>query len=110
MLNILNGGAHTGWQSTDAQEFMVMPLGAETFAEGLRWGADIYHALKQVLKNKGILGLVGPYGVTPRPFNRIAYAVVEVVDAPDEVGDRAWGKLALQRFPGASRSNSGERT
>ena len=39
MLNILNGGAHTAWQSTDAQEFMVMPLGAPSFAEGLRWGA-----------------------------------------------------------------------
>ncbi len=50
MMNILNGGAHTGWQSTDAQEFMVMPLGAESFAEGLRWGAEIYHNLKAVLK------------------------------------------------------------
>ncbi|MBA3072072.1 MAG: phosphopyruvate hydratase, partial [Anaerolineae bacterium] len=40
MMNILNGGAHTNWQSTDAQEFMVMPLGAPSFAEGLRWGAE----------------------------------------------------------------------
>ncbi len=46
MLNILNGGVHTGWQSTDAQEFMVMPLGAPSFAEGLRWGAEVYHALR----------------------------------------------------------------
>ena len=46
MMNILNGGAHTAWQSTDAQEFMVMPFGAPSFAEGLRWGAEIYHALK----------------------------------------------------------------
>ena len=53
MLNILNGGAHTGWQSTDFQEFMVMPVGAESFREGLRWGAEIYHALKGVLKSKG---------------------------------------------------------
>ena len=51
MMNILNGGAHTAWQSTDAQEFMVMPLGAPSFAEGLRWGAEIYHALKSVLKS-----------------------------------------------------------
>ncbi len=43
MLNILNGGAHTAWQSTDAQEFMVMPLGADSFTEGIRWGAEIYH-------------------------------------------------------------------
>ena len=41
MMNILNGGAHTGWQSTDFQEFMVMPSGAPSFAEGLRWGAEI---------------------------------------------------------------------
>jgi enolase len=53
MMNILNGGAHTAWQSTDAQEFMVMPLGAPSFAEGLRWGAEIYHALKGVLKSRG---------------------------------------------------------
>ncbi|MCB9078119.1 MAG: phosphopyruvate hydratase [Anaerolineaceae bacterium] len=53
MMNILNGGAHTGWQTTDFQEFMVMPVGAESFREGLRWGAEIYHALKKVLKSKG---------------------------------------------------------
>ncbi|MGH7163351.1 MAG: phosphopyruvate hydratase, partial [Planctomycetota bacterium] len=47
MLNILNGGAHTGWQSTDFQEFMVMPSGAPSFREGLRWGAEIFHALKK---------------------------------------------------------------
>jgi len=55
MMNILNGGAHTSWQTTDAQEFMVMPLGAPTFAEGLRWGAEIYHTLKGVLKAKGVI-------------------------------------------------------
>ncbi|MDM8527036.1 phosphopyruvate hydratase [Anaerolineales bacterium HSG24] len=53
MMNILNGGAHTGWQTTDFQEFMVMPVGAPTFREGLRWGAEIYHNLKKVLKGKG---------------------------------------------------------
>lgn len=62
MMNILNGGAHTGWQSTDAQEFMVMPLGAPTFAEGLRWGAEVYHALKSVLKSRGYTTLVGDEG------------------------------------------------
>src|SRR6187549_2445799 len=50
MMNILNGGAHTAWQSTDMQEFMVMPFGAPSFSEGVRWGAEIYHALKSVLK------------------------------------------------------------
>jgi enolase len=59
MMNILNGGVHTGWQSTDAQEFMVMPLGASTFAEGLRWGVVVYHALRAVLKMRGYSTLVG---------------------------------------------------
>ncbi len=62
MMNILNGGAHTNWQSTDMQEFMVMPLGAPSFAEGLRWGAEIYHALKSVLKDRGYITLVGDEG------------------------------------------------
>ncbi len=55
MMNILNGGAHTGWQSTDFQEFMVMPFGASSFAEGLRWGSEIYQALKGVLKSRGYI-------------------------------------------------------
>jgi len=62
MLNILNGGAHTGWQTTDFQEFMVMPVGADSFREGLRWGAEIYHALKKVLKSKDYNTNVGDEG------------------------------------------------
>jgi len=62
MMNILNGGAHTGWQSTDAQEFMVMPFGATSFAEGLRWGAEIYQSLKNVLKSRSYTALVGDEG------------------------------------------------
>src|SRR5512135_1010000 len=62
MMNILNGGAHTNWQSTDAQEFMIMPFGASSFAEGLRWGAEIYQALKGVLKAHGYVTLVGDEG------------------------------------------------
>jgi len=62
MLNILNGGAHTGWQTTDFQEFMVMPVGAKSFQEALRWGAEIYHTLKKVLKKKGYNTNVGDEG------------------------------------------------
>jgi len=62
MMNILNGGAHTGWQTTDFQEFMVMPVGADSFQEGLRWGAEIYHALKNVLKTGGYNTNVGDEG------------------------------------------------
>ncbi|MHC4817515.1 MAG: phosphopyruvate hydratase, partial [Planctomycetota bacterium] len=62
MMNIVNGGAHTGWQSTDFQEFMVMPSGAPSFREGLRWGTEIYHALKKVLKKRGHVTQVGDEG------------------------------------------------
>ncbi|HUN21723.1 MAG TPA: phosphopyruvate hydratase [Anaerolineales bacterium] len=62
MANILNGGEHTGWQSTDIQEFMVMPLGAETYGEALRWISEIYHALRTVLKKGGYSTQVGDEG------------------------------------------------
>lgn len=62
MLNILNGGAHTGWQTTDFQEFMVMAVGAPSFSEGLRWSTEIYHNLKKVLKKSGYNTNVGDEG------------------------------------------------
>ncbi len=62
MVNILNGGAHTNWESTDLQEFMVMPVGASSFSEGLRMSAEIFHALKKVLKDKKYGTLVGDEG------------------------------------------------
>src|SRR5579875_3566640 len=61
MMNILNGGAHAD-NSVDVQEFMVLPIGAGTFAEGLRWGAETYHALKSVLKQHGLSTGVGDEG------------------------------------------------
>jgi len=57
LMNILNGGRHADWQSTDIQEFMVVPAGAPSFAEALRWGAEIYHALRRLIKDRG--GSVG---------------------------------------------------
>jgi enolase len=61
MMNILNGGAHAD-NSIDFQEFMVMPIGAESFSEGLRWGVEIFHHLKSVLKSKGYSTNVGDEG------------------------------------------------
>lgn len=61
MMNILNGGAHAD-NKIDFQEFMVMPIGASTFSEGLRWGVEIFHALKSVLKKKGFSTNVGDEG------------------------------------------------
>ena len=61
MLNILNGGAHAD-TNVDVQEFMIAPIGAATFAEALRWGAEVYHALKSVLKGRGLTTSVGDEG------------------------------------------------
>jgi enolase len=102
MLNILNGGAHTGWQSTDAQEFMVMPLGAASFAEGLRWGAEIYHALKSVLKDRGYTALVGDEGGYAPALKANAEAVEVILVAIEKAGFKAGEEIALALDPAAS--------
>jgi enolase len=102
MLNILNGGAHTGWQSTDAQEFMVMPLGAASFAEGLRWGAEIYHALKSVLKERGYTALVGDEGGYAPALKANSEAVEVILAAIEKVGFKAGEEVALALDPAAS--------
>ncbi len=102
MLNILNGGAHTGWQSTDAQEFMVMPLGAESFAEGLRWGAEIYHTLKQVLKDKGYTVLVGDEGGFAPALKSNSEAVEVILEAIQRAGYQAGEQIGLALDPAAS--------
>jgi len=102
MMNILNGGAHTGWQSTDAQEFMVMPLGAESFAEGLRWGAEIYHNLKAVLKSRGYTALVGDEGGYAPALKANAEAVEVILEAIQKAGYKAGEQVAIALDPAAS--------
>jgi enolase len=102
MLNILNGGAHTGWQSTDAQEFMVMPLGAPSFSEGLRWGAEIYHALKTVLKERGYTALVGDEGGYAPALKANAEAVEVILEAIEKAGYQAGKDVAIALDPAAS--------
>ena len=102
MMNILNGGTHTGWQSTDAQEFMVMPLGAETFAEGLRWGAEIYHVLKTVLKGRGYTALVGDEGGYAPALKANAEAVEVILEAIEKAGYKAGEQVAIALDPAAS--------
>jgi enolase len=102
MLNILNGGAHTGWQSTDAQEFMVMPLGAPTFSEGLRWGAEIYHALKTVLKERGYTALVGDEGGYAPALKANAEAVEVILEAIHKAGYKAGEQVSIALDPAAS--------
>jgi enolase len=104
MLNIMNGGAHTGWQSTDMQEFMVMPFGASSFGEGLRWGAEIYHSLKSVLKEKGYGTLVGDEGGFAPSLKANNEAVELVLAAIEKAGFKAGkGKdVAIALDPAAS--------
>lgn len=104
MLNIMNGGAHTGWQSTDMQEFMVMPFGASSFSEGLRWGAEIYHSLKSVLKEKGYSTLVGDEGGYAPSLKANNEAVELVLAAIEKAGFKAGkGKdVAIALDPAAS--------
>ncbi|RPI31218.1 MAG: phosphopyruvate hydratase, partial [Chloroflexota bacterium] len=102
MLNILNGGAHTGWQSTDAQEFMVMPLGAPSFTEGLRWGAEIYHALKSVLKERGYTALVGDEGGYAPALKANSEAVEVILVAIEKAGYKAGEQVSIALDPAAS--------
>ncbi len=102
MMNILNGGAHTNWQSTDAQEFMVMPLGAPTFAEGLRWGAEIYHKLKEVLKGRGYATLVGDEGGYAPALKANNEAVEVILEAIEKAGYKAGEQVCIALDPAAS--------
>lgn len=102
MMNILNGGAHTGWQSTDAQEFMVMPLGAPNFAEGLRWSAEIYHTLKTVLKERGYTALVGDEGGYAPALKANNEAVEVILTAIEKAGYKAGEQIGIALDPAAS--------
>ncbi len=102
MMNILNGGAHTGWQSTDAQEFMVMPFGAPSFTECVRWGAEIYHALKSVLKEKGYSTLVGDEGGYAPQLKANVEAVEVILEAIGKAGFKAGKDVAIALDPAAS--------
>ena len=109
MLNILNGGAHTGWQSTDAQEFMIMPLGAGSFSEGLRWGAEIYQELKAVLREKGYTTLVGDEGGFAPALKSNAEAVELILVAIEKAGYKAGEQVSIALDPAASEFYDVER-
>ena len=95
MLNIVNGGAHTGWQTTNFQEFMVMPTGAPTFAEGLRWGTEVYQALKRVLKGRGYSTQVGDEGGFAPALGSDEEALDCIMQAITDAGHAGGIELAL---------------
>lgn len=102
MLNILNGGAHTAWQSTDFQEFMVMPVGASSFAEGLEWGAEVYHNLKTVLKGKGYTTLVGDEGGYAPALKTNEEAIEVILKAIETAGYKPGEQICIALDPAAS--------
>ena len=102
MMNIVNGGAHTGWQSTDFQEFMVMPVGAESFAEALRWGSEIYQALKKVLKGKGYSTNVGDEGGFAPALKNDEEAIEAILEATEAAGLEPGEEVMIALDPAAS--------
>jgi len=95
MMNILNGGAHAD-NKIDFQEFMVMPVGADTFSEGLRWGVEIFHALKSVLKAKGMNTNVGDEGgFAPPEIQSNDEAIETVLEAIEKAGYTPGEQVAI---------------
>jgi enolase len=94
MMNILNGGAHAD-NNVDVQEFMITPLGAATFTDALRWGAEVYHALKSVLKQRGLSTGVGDEGGFAPDLDSNRAALDLIVEAIGKAGFTAGQDVAL---------------
>jgi enolase len=102
MFNILNGGVHANWQGTDLQEFMIAPVGAPTFAEALRWGSEIYHTLKQVLKESGHSTGVGDEGGFAPALKKNVEALELIVQAIERAGYEPGEDVVLALDPASS--------
>lgn len=94
MMNILNGGSHAD-TNVDIQEFMVAPIGADTFKESLRWGAEIYHSLKSVLKKKGLVTSIGDEGGFAPNLASNRAALDLILEAVEIAGFKAGSDIAL---------------
>ena len=102
MFNILNGGAHANWQGTDLQEFMIAPVGAPNFAEALRWGSEVYHSLKKVLKDGGYSTGVGDEGGFAPVLKRNSDAMDLIVKAIEQAGYRPGDDVVIALDPASS--------
>jgi enolase len=101
MMNILNGGAHAD-SNVDFQEFMVMPVGAESFSEALRWGVEVFHTLKGVLKKRGYNTAVGDEGGFAPSVKSNVEAVEVVLEAIQQAGYKPGEEIAIALDPAAS--------
>jgi enolase len=101
MMNIINGGAHAD-NNIDFQEFMIMPVGAATFAEGLRWGAEVFHTLKAVLHKKGYSTAVGDEGGFAPSLKSNDEAIESVMEAIVQAGFKPGSQIAIALDPASS--------
>src|SRR6202040_1914044 len=101
MMNILNGGAHAD-NNVDFQEFMVMPVGATSFAEGLRWGVETFHILKGVLKKRGYNTAVGDEGGFVPSVKSNVEAIESILEAITQAGYKPGEEIAIALDPAAS--------
>ncbi|HWL89861.1 MAG TPA: phosphopyruvate hydratase [Actinomycetota bacterium] len=101
MLNVINGGAHAD-NELELQEFMVMPVGASSFSEGLRWGAECFHALKTILHDKGLSTAVGDEGGFAPQLATGAEALELLLQAIETAGFEPGGEVALAMDPATS--------
>ncbi len=101
MMNVINGGKHAE-NSLDFQEFMIMPVGAPSFAEALRWGAEIFHALKEILHQRGFSTGVGDEGGFAPDFKTNEEAVEILIKAISQAGYQPGAQVALALDPAAS--------
>ena len=102
MFNILNGGVHANWQGTDLQEFMIAPVGAPNFREALRWGSEVYHSLKAVLKKAGHSTAGGDEGGFAPALKKNEEALVVIVKAIEAAGYRPGEHIAIALDPASS--------
>ena len=101
MMNILNGGAHAD-NNVDFQEFMVMPVGAPSFSEALRWGVEVFHKLKAVLKKRGYNTAVGDEGGFAPSLKSNVEAIEVVLEAIQQAGYKPGDDIAIALDPAAS--------
>ena len=102
MFNILNGGVHANWQGTDLQEFMIAPVGAPNFREALRWGSEVYQALKGVLKSEGYTTGVGDEGGFAPALKKNSDAVELILKAIEKAGYKPGDQVAIAIDPASS--------
>src|ERR1700758_2901322 len=101
MMNILNGGAHAD-NNVDFQEFMVMPVGAKSFSDALRWGVEVFHTLKGVLKQRGYNTAVGDEGGFAPSLKSNDEAIEGILEAIEQAGFKAGEDIALALDPASS--------